>query len=112
MTKKQLTFMAGASLGAWALKRTIRARRAFDLRGKLVFITGGSRGLGLELAREFSREGARVAICGRDEETLRRAERELSRNGAIVNAYVCDITNSESVAQMIARVERELGPIQ
>ena len=111
MNKRQLTFLAGVGFGAWALSRAVRARRAIDLRGKLVVITGGSRGLGLELAREFSREGARVAICGRDEETLRRAEQELSSKGAIVNAYVCDITNEHAVAQMIARVERELGPI-
>jgi NAD(P)-dependent dehydrogenase (short-subunit alcohol dehydrogenase family) len=109
--RKQLTFLAGASLGAWILKRKLRARRAIDLRGKLVLITGGSRGLGLELAREFSREGARIAICGRDEETLRRAEQELNSKGAIVNAYVCDITNAQSVTEMIARVERELGPV-
>ena len=44
------------------------ARSGYTLRGKVVLITGGSRGLGLALAREASRHGARIAICGRDPE--------------------------------------------
>jgi len=43
------------------------------LDGKVVFITGGSKGIGLACAREFAREGARVAICARHEDGLRRA---------------------------------------
>src|SRR4051795_8579533 len=102
--KKQLTFLAGAGIGFWMLRRKLRSRRAIDLRGKLVLITGGSRGLGLELAREFSGEGAGVASSGCDEETLRRAAQELNSKGAIVNGYVCDVANAESVAELIARV--------
>jgi NAD(P)-dependent dehydrogenase (short-subunit alcohol dehydrogenase family) len=41
---------------------------AFDLAGKVVVVTGGSRGIGLELARNFLEQGARVVICGRKEE--------------------------------------------
>lgn len=111
MNKGRLTFLAGAGLGAWLVRRRLQTMRVFDLRGKLVLITGGSRGLGLELAREFSREGARIAFCGRDEETLRRAEQQLTDQAADAKGYVCDITNPQSVAEMVARVERELGPV-
>src|SRR5687767_9367859 len=69
------TAAALATLG-YALVQ--RARR-WDLRGRTVLVTGGSRGLGLCIARELARVGARVAICGRDEATLDRARCELER---------------------------------
>jgi short-subunit dehydrogenase len=109
--KRQLTFLAGLGFGAWAISRKLRARRAMDLKDKLVLITGGSRGLGLELAREFARHGARIAICGRDADTLQRAEEDLRRHGAIVHAYACDIANANAVSEMVTSIERELGTI-
>jgi short-subunit dehydrogenase len=109
--KRQLTFLAGLGFGAWAVSRKLRSRRALDLHDKLVLITGGSRGLGLELAREFTRGGARVAICGRDFDTLQRAEEDLGRHGAIVRAYTCDVANANAVSEMVTRVERDLGTI-
>jgi short-subunit dehydrogenase len=109
--KRQLTFLAGLGFGAWAISRKLRARRAMDLKDKLVLITGGSRGLGLELAREFARHGARIAICGRDADTLQRAEEDLRRHGAIVHAYACDVANANAVSEMVTSIERELGTI-
>jgi NAD(P)-dependent dehydrogenase (short-subunit alcohol dehydrogenase family) len=76
-----------------------------------VLITGGSRGLGLELAREFARHGARIAICGRDADTLHRAEEELRGNGFTVRSYACDIANANDVNKMVADVERDFGAI-
>ena len=56
--------LAGALVTAGA--RVLRRRRKrFDLRGRTVLITGGTRGLGLELAQQAGLAGARVAICGR-----------------------------------------------
>src|SRR5581483_11648807 len=48
-----------------AVRALLRNRRAYDLHGRTVLITGGSRGLGLLLAREFAREGARIALWAR-----------------------------------------------
>jgi NAD(P)-dependent dehydrogenase (short-subunit alcohol dehydrogenase family) len=53
------------------------------LQGRTVLITGGSRGLGLVLAREFAREGAHIAICARDPDELGRAEGDLRERGAL-----------------------------
>ena len=62
--------VAGAVL---ALRMIRRERARWDLADRTVLITGGSRGLGLLVARELAREGARVAIAARDAATLARA---------------------------------------
>src|SRR5437764_4388534 len=69
----------------------IRRRRKYDLRGKTVLITGGSRGLGLVLAREFGKRGTRVAICARNREQLDRAAGDLRSRGVDVYAFDCDV---------------------
>jgi NAD(P)-dependent dehydrogenase (short-subunit alcohol dehydrogenase family) len=102
--------LATAGVTLWAATR-LRARRAFDLRGRSVLITGGSRGLGLALAREFAAQGARLAICGRDSESLERARVSLERFGADLIAVPCDVTDRSSVASMLEEVHQKLGPV-
>ena len=99
---------AGAALAALAVTRR---GRVYDLRGRVVLITGGSRGLGLELARAFAGEGARVAICGRDAGTLARAATELTRRGADVLTVTCDITDRAQVEEMVGAVRGHFGRI-
>ena len=67
--------------GCLALSR-MRGRARMDLRGKTVIITGGSRGLGLQLAREFGSHGAVVAICARDTSELDAAKEDLISRGS------------------------------
>jgi NAD(P)-dependent dehydrogenase (short-subunit alcohol dehydrogenase family) len=99
MTRTTIT-MAAAALGlaAWA-RRALR--EPYDFRGRSVFITGGSRGLGLVLARELAQEGARLTIVARDELELARAAEELRASGAEVLALPCDVTDAEQVARAI-----------
>jgi short-subunit dehydrogenase len=94
----------------WAARR-LRARAGYSLLGRTVLITGGSRGLGLALAREMAAEGARLAICGRDAESLERARASLERSGADVTAVPCDLTDRASVESLIQEVGRRLGPV-
>lgn len=89
--------------------RLLRDARAVDLRGQVVAITGGSRGLGFLLAQEFAREGCPVAICARDSEELRRAAERLEAGGARVLASVCDVSVRAEVEAWINEVGRELG---
>ena len=63
------TFLAGRAV--------VRRMRHFDLKDRVVLITGGSRGLGLLMAREFCDRGACVAICARDATELERAKKML-----------------------------------
>ncbi len=66
--------LAAAGAGAYLAARAVYRRlNDYDFAGKTVLITGGSRGLGLALAREFAAQGARVVITARDEAELDRA---------------------------------------
>jgi NAD(P)-dependent dehydrogenase (short-subunit alcohol dehydrogenase family) len=99
---------AGAGVGLFAAWR--RARR-FDLRGKRVLITGGSRGLGLALAREFGRQGARLAICARDAQELAAAQQQLQELQINTFTTTCDIADEASVRQMVDAVTAHFGQI-
>ncbi|MEW6125652.1 MAG: SDR family NAD(P)-dependent oxidoreductase [Acidobacteriota bacterium] len=98
----------GAVLAARALTKKIME---YDLRGKNVLITGGSRGLGLVMAREFLREGARVAICARDPEELERAYDDLMKYGSTVFTVTCDVTDQTQVFGMVQTIKNLYGDI-
>jgi NAD(P)-dependent dehydrogenase (short-subunit alcohol dehydrogenase family) len=102
--------MLAAGFGAlWATRRL--RLMSYNLLGRTVLITGGSRGLGLALAREVAAQGARVAICGRDADSLERARQSLEQLDAEVLAESCDITDPESVNRLFERVHQEFGPV-
>lgn len=88
-----------------------RQSRKYDVRGKVVLITGGSRGLGLVMARQLAAEGARLAICARSIDQLRRAEQELRGRGAEVLAVPCDLTVQEEVEALVERVRSRFGRV-
>ncbi|HEV2860875.1 MAG TPA: SDR family NAD(P)-dependent oxidoreductase [Pyrinomonadaceae bacterium] len=109
---KDALVLAAAGAGALLAARAVLSwRRRYDLRGKTVLITGGSRGLGLVLAREFAAEGARVAICARDPGELERARDDLRRRGAEVVAVPCDVTERSQVREMVAVVTGHFGRV-
>ena len=85
--------------------------RQRSIAGEVVLITGGSRGLGMALAKQFAREGCRVAICARDSEELARAKQELAKQGFRVLTSICDVTHQPDVERTVEQVSRELGPI-
>jgi short-subunit dehydrogenase len=103
--------LAAAGIAAWVAYRLYRSWNAFNYRNKTVLITGGSRGLGLILARQLVELGAKVAICARDARELDRAFEDLSRRGGHVLTIPCDLTVEANVAEMVSVVERRLGPI-
>jgi short-subunit dehydrogenase len=112
------TVAAGVAAGALASAGVVIAAGAFvrrlrmtDMAGKVVLITGGSRGLGFAIAREFVSLGSRVAICARDHAQLERAATELRVQGGTVLPVACDVSNTEQVAQMMQRIRNEFGPV-
>ena len=92
-----------------AVRAAIRRRRAISFEGRVALITGGSRGLGLCLAREFAHQGASIAICARDAGELERAKEELHSMGADVLTVVCDVTDEADIETMIASVTERFG---
>jgi NAD(P)-dependent dehydrogenase (short-subunit alcohol dehydrogenase family) len=111
-TGNNLLLAAGALAGALAVARALaRARRRYDFHDKVALVTGGSRGLGLVLARELARAGAKVAICARDRGELARAQADLERLGGEVLSVACDVTDRGQVEVMLEQVRRRLGPV-
>lgn len=78
---------------------------------KVVMITGASKGLGRALTLAFAKEGARLAICARKEESLLRVKEEAEGLGAEVLAVTADISKSKDVERFIAMVEKAYGHI-
>src|SRR5215213_1929694 len=114
MFENKNSLLIGAAVGLGALSALAafrKSRRAFDLKNKVVLITGGSRGLGLVLAREFASEGARIAICARDGAELAAAKEDLEGRGAEVFDAICDVTNQEEINHLIGDVCMRFGQI-
>ena len=82
-----------------------------DLHGKSVVITGGSRGLGLEIARVVAHEGGKLALLARDLEELERAKKELTDLGAQVLVIDCDTTSQKQVEDSLQLVRDLHGSI-
>src|SRR6188474_586409 len=87
--KRTLLTLGGIGLATWAAVRL--ARKDFSFAGKVVIITGGSRGLGLAIARHLAKEGARLALLARDENELARACTQLHELGGEALAVPCDL---------------------
>lgn len=111
MNRQKALWWAGAGLASWLAYRAYRATKAYSFTGKTVFITGGTRGLGLVMARQLAREGAHLAVCARDPEEVQRAEEDLSQRGALVVAQTCDLRYRDRVRAFLDEVRRELGPV-
>jgi gluconate 5-dehydrogenase len=83
----------------------------FDFSGEAALITGGSRGLGLEIAQAFAAAGATVVITARREQWLREAEQVLQQQGATVHALLCDVADAASVEHLLQQTLDTCGKI-
>ena len=82
------------------------------LAGRAAIVTGGSRGIGLAIARELAREGVDVAICARQQGALDEAAQALAREtGRRIVPIVADTTNSDSVAHLVDAALTSFGRI-
>jgi 3-oxoacyl-[acyl-carrier protein] reductase len=81
---------------------------AIDLTGKVAFVTGSTRGIGLAIARALHAAGAKVAVVGRDQEKAAAVAAELGERAVGVS---CDVARADQVEAAITAAERALGPI-
>jgi NAD(P)-dependent dehydrogenase (short-subunit alcohol dehydrogenase family) len=105
-------WLAGAALATLAALALARgARRRADLRGKVALVVGGSRSLGLWIARELAAAGCRLVIAARDQRELDDARRELAASGAQVLAHRCDVGDRDQIQALIAAARGRFGAI-
>jgi NAD(P)-dependent dehydrogenase (short-subunit alcohol dehydrogenase family) len=81
-----------------------------ELNGKVVLVTGGSKGIGLACAQAFLAEGARVALVSRDESNLEQARAQLAAGGRVAT-IAADLRQFEAAQDAATRAEAALGPI-
>ena len=95
---------AGALLfGGWMTARVIRTER-YILRDKVALISGGSRGLGLVLARHICQQGGKVALLARDPDELARAKADLTARGGNVFTVECDLLDRDQIHDAVRKV--------
>jgi NAD(P)-dependent dehydrogenase (short-subunit alcohol dehydrogenase family) len=97
-------------LGAWVTSRAIRTAR-YTLRDKAVVITGGSRGLGLVLARHICAQGGNVALIARDPDELARAKADLAPRGGMVLTIECDLLDPAQIGAAVRQAIDRFGKI-
>jgi len=83
-----------------------------ELQGKRAIVTGGSRGIGLAIAKALATEGCSVGLVARGEEGLVRAAEEIRRLGAQVAYAAADVTDAQAHDAALARLVRELGGVE
>jgi NAD(P)-dependent dehydrogenase (short-subunit alcohol dehydrogenase family) len=105
----RLLLLAALGVGGYLAYRALKPR--YQFRGRHVLITGGSRGLGLVLARQLAAAGARLTLCSRDANELLRADDDLSERGVKPLAVPCDVTDRDRVRELVAVARRVNGPI-
>ncbi len=84
---------------------------SFDFKDEVVVVTGGSRGLGLEIAHAFGQAGAKVVITARREQWLSEAEKFLRDQAIAVDALICDVADAAAVEQMVQQALEKNGKI-
>jgi len=109
MKRSHVVLFTGLAIGAWALARNSRSR--FSFAKKVVLISGGSRGLGLVMARQFAREGARIALLARNADELARSKNDLESRGAQVLTAQCDLTDRAQIVSAVETVVAHFGGI-
>src|SRR5438034_4286096 len=110
MTLRVLLATGAIMLVLWLIARFIRTAR-YPLYEKVVLITGGSRGLGLVLARHICARGGNVAIIARDPDELVRAKTDLVPRGGKVLTIECDLLDAGQIQSAVQKIIDRFGKI-
>lgn len=110
MTKRTWLKLAAIAAGGCVVAKHLLPP-SYSFAGKVAIVTGGSRGLGLELARRLGAAGASVAICSRDPDELAAAMDDLDARGIDAFAGPCDVTDRGQVAGFVRAVLARFGRI-
>jgi gluconate 5-dehydrogenase len=89
----------------------MNVKQLFDLTGRVALVTGGSRGLGLQMAEALGEMGARLALTARKKDELDEAVASLKAQGLEAHAWVCDVGKREQIAPLVEGVLAKLGKV-
>src|ERR1044072_5416723 len=81
------------------------------MKDRVAVVTGGSKGIGIAVARRFAGAGAKVAILARGAAHLKAAREELAREGLKVHDYACDVSKASDITKTHDRIVSDLGPV-
>ena len=81
------------------------------IRDRVALVTGGARSLGKADALVLAAEGCKVAIVDLNAEGAEETAKEITGQGAAARGYECDIRDTARVAEVVARIEQDLGPV-
>ena len=83
----------------------------FSLQGKVAWITGGSYGIGFAIAQAYARAGAKVVFNDINQDLVDKGLAAYREDGIEARGYVCDVTDEAGVAELVTRIEQEVGTI-
>lgn len=90
---------------------TANVKELFDLSGRVAIVTGGSRGLGREMAEGIAEAGASLMLCARRDQWLMPALNEMRQRGFQVEAMLCDVSKPEQVQRVVDKAMEAYGKI-
>src|SRR5438874_9348072 len=110
MNSRVLRLAGALLLVVWLILRITRTAR-YSLQDKVALITGGSRGLGLVLARQICAQGGNVALIARDPDELARAKVDLAPRGGVVITIECDLLDAGQIQSAVRQIIDRFGKI-
>jgi NAD(P)-dependent dehydrogenase (short-subunit alcohol dehydrogenase family) len=111
LAKPAVLAAGGILVGVALIARALRQFRAVDLHGRTAVVTGGSRGLGLLIAAELGRLGARTVLVARDEAELERAANALRADGVDASTIVADLTDKDDAERVVSDTVVRFGAV-
>ncbi len=90
---------------------TVNVKQLFDLSGRVAIVTGGSIGLGRQMAEGLAEMGAHLVLCARNEERCHQAAEQLQQLGVKAIAVGCDVKNPASIQEMVEATLSQFGRI-
>ena len=83
----------------------------FSLEGKVALVTGASYGIGFAIATAFAEAGAKIVFNDIKQELVDRGLASYKEKGIDAKGYVCDVTDEDQVKDLVAKIEKEVGPV-
>jgi short-subunit dehydrogenase len=111
MKHKTVAFTAAAGVALGALSVVASARRRVNLNDRTVLITGGSRGLGLVLARQLAGKGCHLVLLARDAAELAEARQQVTQAGGQALTIACDVRHQDQVNRAVQQALAWTGRI-